>query len=336
LFNLYAETDSLNRVDYFGLGPNTLPASHATYGFTETLIGANAIVGVKGALAPARSRWSGRSTAAFLRFVLEAKQQSRPSAPSSPRPRPPGFQASSLLPALRRPSHRTRSLQRSGAPELPASVPAVWLLRATAPILSAASMPISATRSRCIALSGPGPRSSITRIAQPISATTVRTIVRGVRRGRTSRSRGRQRLNRIPLAPVPLCRYGESRGSITLRLFLSESIAKAGSAVPFYFSPTLGGSDIDGTAALASYPDYRFRGPDLLLIRGSFEHSLGKLPIGGIFTVDEGRSGCTATTSPSITSATLFRRLHGSCRRAAVVYFLFAWGGTKGITQSRT
>jgi hypothetical protein len=42
--------------------------------------------------------------------------------------------------------------------------------------------------------------------------------------------------------------------------------------VPFYFQPTLGGSDINGTAALASYQDYRFRAPNNILARASFEH----------------------------------------------------------------
>src|SRR5437867_10503811 len=39
-------------------------------------------------------------------------------------------------------------------------------------------------------------------------------------------------------------------GSIDVRLLLSESITSATSAVPFYFQPTLGGSDINGGLAL--------------------------------------------------------------------------------------
>ena len=86
-----------------------------------------------------------------------------------------------------------------------------------------------------------------------------------------------------PAVPCPIISTAEKlEGSITLRAFLSESIADRGSVVPFYFSPTIGGSDINGNAMLASYPDYRSRGPNLLLFRGTFEHSIGKLPIGGI------------------------------------------------------
>ena len=84
-------------------------------------------------------------------------------------------------------------------------------------------------------------------------------------------------------------------GSVSLRAFISESFAGQGSVVPFYFSPTIGGSDINGTAMLASYPDYRFRGPDLLLFRGTVEHSIGKLPVGALFSVDEAKIGLPGT-----------------------------------------
>ena len=32
--------------------------------------------------------------------------------------------------------------------------------------------------------------------------------------------------------------------------------------VPFYFQPTLGGSDINGQRLLSGYDDYRFRGAE--------------------------------------------------------------------------
>jgi hypothetical protein len=63
-------------------------------------------------------------------------------------------------------------------------------------------------------------------------------------------------------------------GSLGFRLFLSESINSATSAVPFYFQQTLGGQDIDGNLALGSYQDYRFRAPNVLLLQESFEHSI--------------------------------------------------------------
>src|SRR5690242_16169555 len=44
--------------------------------------------------------------------------------------------------------------------------------------------------------------------------------------------------------------------------------------VPFYFQPTLGGTDINGSVAPGSHQDYRFRAPNAMLVRESLEHSL--------------------------------------------------------------
>jgi hypothetical protein len=77
-------------------------------------------------------------------------------------------------------------------------------------------------------------------------------------------------------------------GSIAVRFLMNQSMASAGHVVPFYFQPTLGGSDIDGTPALASYQDYRFRAPNTLLLRASFEHSIYG-PLGFTAMVDEGK-----------------------------------------------
>ncbi len=42
--------------------------------------------------------------------------------------------------------------------------------------------------------------------------------------------------------------------------------------VPFYLQDTIGGSDINGTRALGAYSDYRFRGPQVFVLRESIEH----------------------------------------------------------------
>src|SRR5450631_1945243 len=54
LFNFYAQAISLNRVDYYGLGPNTAPSAHTTYGFTETITGVSAVLPLAGPPAGAR------------------------------------------------------------------------------------------------------------------------------------------------------------------------------------------------------------------------------------------------------------------------------------------
>lgn len=63
-------------------------------------------------------------------------------------------------------------------------------------------------------------------------------------------------------------------GTIGFRFLASKSLIGNDGAVPFYLQRTLGGSDIDGNRALASYSDYRFRGPHLLLFQETFEHSI--------------------------------------------------------------
>jgi hypothetical protein len=63
-------------------------------------------------------------------------------------------------------------------------------------------------------------------------------------------------------------------GSIQFRLLTIGSWTGGENRVPFYFQPTLGGSDINGERLLAGYDDYRFRGDNLLAIQEMIEHSI--------------------------------------------------------------
>jgi hypothetical protein len=119
-------------------------------------------------------------------------------------------------------------------------------------------------------------------------------------------------------------------GSIGLRFLLTDSFTSAGNVVPFYFQPTLGGSDINGQPFLPSYGDYRFRGPNLMLLRASFEHSIWG-PFGFTFLVDEGRVALHPGDLGFNHLAHSFAA--GVSLRAGgfpVVNFLFAWGGKEG------
>jgi hypothetical protein len=121
------------------------------------------------------------------------------------------------------------------------------------------------------------------------------------------------------------------QGSIGFRFFLAASIVPSGNTVPFYFQPTFGGSDINGNPSLSSYQDYRFRAPDVILIRQSFEHSIGSLPLGVTFMADEGKVGFDRGdlgNSPWLHSfsAGLTLRAGGFPQ----VFLLFAWGGKEG------
>lgn len=108
-----------------------------------------------------------------------------------------------------------------------------------------------------------------------------------------------------------------------------------GNVVPFYFQPTLGGTDINGNPALSSYQDYRFRAPNVMLVRESFEHSIWNLPIGFALMADEGKVALTRGglgDSPWLHSFS-----SGLTLRAGgfpQVYLLFAWGGNEGIHQN--
>jgi hypothetical protein len=135
------------------------------------------------------------------------------------------------------------------------------------------------------------------------------------------------------------CAHGEEKcpsisrnrnGSIGVRLLLSESINSATSAVPFYFQQTLGGSDINGALALGSYQDYRYRAPNLLLLQESFEHSIWG-PFGLKFMADEGR---VAQTRGDLGFSHLRHSFAGGLTLRAggfpMVSLMFAWGGPEG------
>jgi hypothetical protein len=119
-------------------------------------------------------------------------------------------------------------------------------------------------------------------------------------------------------------------GSIGVRLLLSESITTGTNVVPFYFQPTLGGQDINSELALGSYQDYRFRAPNLLLLQESVEHSIWG-PFGLKFTADQGR---VALTRGDLGFSHLRHSFAaGLTLRAGafpMVSMMFAWGGPEG------
>lgn len=117
------------------------------------------------------------------------------------------------------------------------------------------------------------------------------------------------------------------QGTIALRVLLDASTTSESNRVPFYFQPTLGGSDLNGERLLASYEDYRFRGPDRLAFQESVEHVLWG-PIGLYLLAEQGRVANRAGDlgfSGMASSTTL-----GVTLRAGgfpMVNLSFAWGG---------
>jgi len=127
-----------------------------------------------------------------------------------------------------------------------------------------------------------------------------------------------------------LSRTRNLNGSIGVRLLLSESMNSATAAVPFYFQQTLGGSDINAAMSLGSFRDYRYRAPNLLLLQESFEHSLWG-PFGVNFLADQGR---VALTRGEVGFDHLKHSFAGGFTLRAggfpMVSLMFAWGGSEG------
>jgi hypothetical protein len=135
----------------------------------------------------------------------------------------------------------------------------------------------------------------------------------------------------------PISATRDVTGSLSARLLIEESIADAGRAVPFYFDPTIGGSDIGGQSILPSYPDYRFRAPNALLIHGAYEQSLGKVPIGLFLGIDEAKVGLRRDDiafSHLRHSYSAGLTVHAG--GVPVIYLLFSWGGDEGHHTTAT
>jgi hypothetical protein len=114
-------------------------------------------------------------------------------------------------------------------------------------------------------------------------------------------------------------------GAVNLRLLVSRSFVSDASVVPFYFQPTLGGSDINGSRMLPSYDDYRFRGPHVLLLQESFEHSIGDWPVGVWIASDQGRVSLQEDNGDAGT----FRKTFAAgltLRAGGFPAVLFSWG----------
>lgn len=340
LINLYSQSISLNRVDYYGLGPATTPLAHSTYGFTENITGVSAAIPLWGALHRA-----GIAVVAELngRFpsVRSGSESNLPSTTTLfNEATAPGLTRQSAYlqpseglridPALFKdhirlnylvqfqqfvsPGAGTYSFRRFNG-DFSHEIPLYSLLPGK---LGKAYYPNRAAQfphdgpDDCTATSG----------GQNIS------------RHRAAAADAHQSTAR----PCPIISTTDKlEGSITLRAFISESFARSGSVVPFYFMPTTGGSDINGTRILASYPDYRFRAPNLLLFRGTIEHSIGKLPLGAIFSVDEAKIGMRrGDVSIDHLGHTFSAGLTVHAGGLPLIYLQYAWGGHEGSHTTTT
>jgi hypothetical protein len=303
LFNLYLETTSLNLIYYYGLGPHTLQAARSVFGLTQTILGTNAIVPLAGKaglsiLGELNGRFPqlrGNQNEASPSIEQIYTESTAPGLSSQPG----FFQAAEglrLRPSLLRDTLRLNYL--------------VQFQQFIAPSDSHYSF-----------------RRWTTDLNHTIALyRNVRLIQANDQNGPDSCSISSSNTS-CPRASLTQ----NLEGSVNVRLLMTGSIADTGSVVPFYLDPTIGGSDLNGQSILGSYPDYRFRAPNLLLLRETFEQSLGKLPAGFLFSVDEAKVGLNRDDiSFDHLQHTFTAGLTLHAGGLPVVYLLFAWGGNEG------
>jgi hypothetical protein len=124
-------------------------------------------------------------------------------------------------------------------------------------------------------------------------------------------------------------------GAVALRVRAIGSRADGGHRVPFYFQPTLGGSDVNGTPSLSSYSDSFFRAPNVLLAQASIEHSLVAIPLGHGFALPLGAFAMLEAGHADTRFGSLFDRFARSYSAGLTiraggfpeVFLVYAWGG---------
>ena len=300
VFNLYAQGISLNKVGYFGLGPDTQTNERSFFGMREVIVGTSAIWPVWAKL---NLSVYGEANGRFV-DLRPSPGQSSPSieqlytdttAPGLTTQ--PGFaqfgQGIRLRPTFL--SDHLRLNYALNLQEYIGAGDAQFSFRRLTVDLSHQIPLYRATR-----FLFPGDLNGPDDCSQGLDNHTCPSITRNF------------------------------EGSFELRVFLSEAVLSSGKTMPFFFQPTLGGTDINGNLALGSYQDYRFRAPDALLFSGRFDHSIYG-PIGFTFIADEGK---VALAQRGIGFSHLAHSYAAGLNLRAggfpVVWLLFAWGGHEG------
>jgi hypothetical protein len=310
-FHVYAEGTSLNKLVYFGLGPSTSDTARSYYGMTQSIVGTNVVW-------PILKRFNvslyGEANGRFV-DLRGLHGQSSPSIEQlyTPATAPgllnqPAFaqfgQGIQIRPTFVKDYVRLNYLVNFQ--EYVASGNANSFRRFTADLKHQFAL-YQNTRSQLPRIHN-GPDDCSEDLLDP--------------------------MHKCPplMPPPPPGKTRNLEGSINVELRITESIVSGGNVVPFYFQPTLGGSDINGNPALASYQDYRFRAPNAILFRAGIEHSIYKWPIGVTAMIDEGkvalrRDDIDFTHLRHSYSAGLTLRAGGF----PLIYILFSWGGNEGM-----
>lgn len=304
--SFYSESSALNKIYYFGLGRTTLPASRTDFGFSENITGINTVYPVNVGLFQT------------LGFTLLGEANGRfPSIRGSYGDTVPSIEASYTEASAPGLISQPKFLQTGEG---------IRLVPLPIPLTSKTQLKLNYLVNFQQFVAPSDSHYSFRRFTTDLNHTlTLYKIDTG------------HPMPPLPPAPPgappqpvtqPISPSRDLSGTLAARMFIKASEAGAGRVVPFYFSPTIGGSDIDGRAGLASYPDYRFRGPDLLLLHGDYEQSLGKIPVGLFIGIDEAKVGLhrdDISFNHLRHSYSAGLTIHAGGLPA--VYLLFAWGG---------
>lgn len=316
VFRLYSENISLNKLAYFGLGPNTAEAARTYFGQRETTTGGSVLWPVG---TPLHLSLYGEANSRFV-DIRPASGQGSPSIGQIYNPvtapglldQPPYAQFGQgvrIRPSLAR--GYVDLNYSAGLKEFVGSGGASPSFQRLNLDFQHTFLMYRATRSS-FARDGNGPDDCS---ANP-----------------TDKNKSNRQCPPLMVAPPP----GSTRaleGSVNLRLTINESFGATANQIPFYFQPTLGGGDINGDLSLSSFQDYRFRAPNTILFHAAVEHSVyNRWPIGVTAMVDAGK---VALTRGDVDFSDLRHSYSaGLTLRAGgfpMVYLLFSWGGGEGM-----
>jgi len=301
IFNVYAQSISLDKLFYYGLGPNSRRTEASVFGLRETISGASAIVAVlQGLKVSLLGEVNGR--------FVEVKENHHESSPSI-----------------------EQVFNEATAPGLATQPEFVQLAEGARiePVLVNDHLRLDYLVQFQQFVAPSDSHYSFRRFNVDLD--------HNIPLYRNSGSYGPRQTNgpdecAAALGATKCAAMQRNRGgAVELRLLIAESIASSGSVVPFYFQPTLGGSDANGSPLLPSYNDYRFRAPNTLLLREGFEHSIWG-PIGLRFSADQGKVALARNDIAFSHLAHSFSA--GLTLRAGGLPALslgFAWGGPEGV-----
>jgi hypothetical protein len=305
VFHLYGQGISLEKIAYFGIGPDTKESSRSYFGMRQTVLGANAVWPVFRQL---NMSLLGEANGRFVNIRPSLNQGSPSIEQLYTEATAPGLTQQSAFAQFGE-GVRIRPQLAGGFVRLNYLAQFQEFVAPGAPQFSFNRFTLD--------LSHQFPLYRKTRSLIPLDSN-----------GPNDCSAG------ISLHDCPPVTGGTSRnleGSFNVRFVMNESFVPSGHVVPFYFQPTLGGSDINGAATLGSYRDYRFRAPNTIFARATFEHSIFSLPLGVVAMIDEGKVANTRgdldfTHLRHSYTAGLTLRAGGFPQ----VFILFSWGGDEG------